>query len=221
DFVEEFIHIYHHASCDTVCLMEGFWCGLDDDICFVLPRGDPHWTLKDYINFTLWVDGSTFTVDEADVDCNISIQPHLADISQPYPEPSPPSPHIVAHQPEPTADGEPSTTDEASPSGATVLRIALEPEPIMSDQVREPATSHVAVDVTVECESAEESSTHFSCRRTLWTMWTYMQICPLFSHLHLNYLSILNCLPAWIAHPASLPLLSPPIIPAASAPPAL
>ncbi|KAI2658662.1 Armadillo repeat-containing X-linked protein 2 [Labeo rohita] len=53
-------------------------------------------------------------------------------------------------------------------------------------------------------------------------MWTYMQTCLLFSHLYLNYLSALNCL-AWIAHPPSLSclLLSPPIIPAASALPTL
>ncbi|KAF4099411.1 hypothetical protein G5714_019537 [Onychostoma macrolepis] len=29
--------------------MEGFRCGLDNEIRFVLPMGDPHWTLKDYI----------------------------------------------------------------------------------------------------------------------------------------------------------------------------
>ncbi|KAL0187271.1 hypothetical protein M9458_018941, partial [Cirrhinus mrigala] len=34
DYVEEFISISHLASCDDVCLMEGFWCGLDVDLRF-------------------------------------------------------------------------------------------------------------------------------------------------------------------------------------------
>ncbi|KAI2646237.1 hypothetical protein H4Q32_027552 [Labeo rohita] len=33
--------------------MEGFWCGLDDDIRFIMPRGDPYWTLRDYSSFML------------------------------------------------------------------------------------------------------------------------------------------------------------------------
>ncbi len=49
DYVEEFLDTCHHASCDDICLMEGFWCGLDDDIR--IPRGDPYWILKDYIRF--------------------------------------------------------------------------------------------------------------------------------------------------------------------------
>ncbi|KAL0182310.1 hypothetical protein M9458_021685, partial [Cirrhinus mrigala] len=69
--------------------------------------GDPHWTLEDYINFALWVDGSTLTAGEVDLDHNISIRPHLADVSQPGPEPSPPSPRCVDPKPEPTAVGEP------------------------------------------------------------------------------------------------------------------
>ncbi|KAL0176455.1 hypothetical protein M9458_028785, partial [Cirrhinus mrigala] len=130
DYVEEFINTCHHASCDDICLKGGFWCGLDDNIRFVLPRGDVHWTLNDYINFTLWVNGSTLTADEADVDYNINVQPHLADVLQPEPEPSQPSPRFAEHEPKPSADGEPepNMTDEPSPNGATELRIALEPE---------------------------------------------------------------------------------------------
>ncbi|KAL0185799.1 hypothetical protein M9458_017469, partial [Cirrhinus mrigala] len=77
-------------------------------------------------------------------------------------EPSQPSPRFTEHEPEPTADGEPepSATDESSPNGATVLRNAPEPEPITSDQLREPATSHTMMEVTVEREGAEESPAH-------------------------------------------------------------
>lgn len=47
--MEEFLKTCHHASYDDVCLVDGFRCGLDD-IHFVMPQGDPGWTLKDYIN---------------------------------------------------------------------------------------------------------------------------------------------------------------------------
>ncbi|KAL0149713.1 hypothetical protein M9458_054996 [Cirrhinus mrigala] len=32
DYMEEFVDTCHRASCDDVCLMEGFRCGLDDDL---------------------------------------------------------------------------------------------------------------------------------------------------------------------------------------------
>ncbi len=63
--------------------------------------------------------------------------------STPDPVPSPPSPRCAERMPEPTADGEPepATTDKPSSHGATVLRIAMEPEPLMTSvKVREPAT---------------------------------------------------------------------------------
>ncbi len=48
--MEEFLDTCHHASCDDICLMEGFWRGLNGDIRFIMPREDPHWSLKDYIS---------------------------------------------------------------------------------------------------------------------------------------------------------------------------
>uniref|UniRef100_A0A673G4K5 Beta-1,4-N-acetylgalactosaminyltransferase n=1 Tax=Sinocyclocheilus rhinocerous TaxID=307959 RepID=A0A673G4K5_9TELE len=38
----------------------------EDDIRFVMPRADPCWSLRKYINFALWIAGSVFTVDEAE-----------------------------------------------------------------------------------------------------------------------------------------------------------
>ncbi|KAI2654718.1 Accumulation-associated protein [Labeo rohita] len=58
----------------------------------------------------------------------------------PDPEPSQPSCQFTEHKPELTTDGE--------------------TEPITSDQVREPSTSHATVKVTVEREGAEESPAH-------------------------------------------------------------
>ncbi len=61
--------------------------------------------------------------------------------STPDPEPSPPSPRGVEHQPEPTDDGEPFpvTINEPAQSRATEQKIVPEVEPNTSDQVREPA----------------------------------------------------------------------------------
>ncbi|KAL0160503.1 hypothetical protein M9458_044228, partial [Cirrhinus mrigala] len=98
DYVEEFVGICHHAKCDDVCLMEGFRCGLDDDLRFVMPRGDPCWTLQSYINFALWTNGSTFTVGEAEEDRNL-VQPHLADVLQHDAEPSQPPPRLAEPEP--------------------------------------------------------------------------------------------------------------------------
>ncbi|KAL0190776.1 hypothetical protein M9458_013474, partial [Cirrhinus mrigala] len=61
----EFVGTCHRASCNDVCLMEGFRCGLDDDL-----------------------HGSTFTLGEAEEDSKL-VQPHLADISRSL-SPSPP-----------------------------------------------------------------------------------------------------------------------------------
>ncbi|KAL0162119.1 hypothetical protein M9458_041515, partial [Cirrhinus mrigala] len=135
DYVEEFISISHLASCDDVCLMEGFWCGLDDDLRFVMPKA------------------------EEDYD---PIQPHLADVSQHDPEPSLSSPRHAEHEPEPTADGSHATsaTQEPSPIGATERAIATELEEFASDQVREPATEPATVDVPDGREGAEDSTAH-------------------------------------------------------------
>ncbi|KAI2666664.1 Chromatin-remodeling ATPase INO80 [Labeo rohita] len=143
-----------------VCLMEGFRCGLDDDLHFVMPHGDPCWTLQNYINLALWMSGSTFTLGEAEEDSDL-VQPHLTDVSQQDPEPSPPPPRLVEPEPEPTADGEPEPiATELSPLGVTALENAMEPEPIKSDQVREPATMPATGDVPVEHEGAEDSTAH-------------------------------------------------------------
>ncbi len=53
-----------------------------------------------------------------------------------------------------------NSIDEPSPSGATVLRIAPEPEPNTSDQMREPATDLATGESVMDSDSAEGSSAH-------------------------------------------------------------
>ncbi|KAI2665042.1 hypothetical protein H4Q32_003383 [Labeo rohita] len=76
-------------------------------------------------------------------------------------ESSQPSPRFAEHESEPTVDGEPEpSVTESSPCGATGLRIAQEPEPLLSDQVRESATEPATVDVPDGREGAEDSTAH-------------------------------------------------------------
>ncbi|KAL0155593.1 hypothetical protein M9458_049856, partial [Cirrhinus mrigala] len=100
DYVGKFIGTCHRAIWDDVCLLEGFRRGLDDDLRFALPDGDPCWTLPQYINLVLCAWGSTYTVGEAEVE-NILVQPHLADVLQQDPEPSQTTPQLAKPEPKP------------------------------------------------------------------------------------------------------------------------
>ncbi|KAI2644778.1 hypothetical protein H4Q32_026653 [Labeo rohita] len=69
------------------------------------------------------------------------------------PEPSQPAPRHAEFEPEPTADDEPEPR-------ATESKIATEPEPYTSDQVREPATITMTGDCKMEQVRAMESPAH-------------------------------------------------------------
>ncbi|KAL0203315.1 hypothetical protein M9458_001333 [Cirrhinus mrigala] len=140
--------------------MEGFWHGLEEDIRFVMPRADPCWSLKSYINFTPgklpWIAGSAFTVGEAESSrgsSHVSVtSPESSHIMAASLNPSQ-LPPCGAELPEPTADREPepAAVIEPLPSGAT--------EPQVSDLVREPA-AEATVEAAVEIMEAMESLTH-------------------------------------------------------------
>lgn len=111
--MEEFISVSHHTTCDNLTLMEKFRSGLDDEIWMVMPKGDSCWTLGEYINFALWVNGSSFTVDKVEADFVPSVQSHYTSLTTPAPEPKP----TVDKEPEPTAERETQlmpTTDTVS-----------------------------------------------------------------------------------------------------------
>ncbi|KAI2655582.1 Filamentous hemagglutinin [Labeo rohita] len=78
-----------------------------------------------------------------------------------HPEPSQPTPQLAEPEPEPPAVREPEPrATEPSAMGVTAREIATEPEPIESDQVREPSTMPATVNVPVGREGAEDSTTH-------------------------------------------------------------
>ncbi|KAL0189545.1 hypothetical protein M9458_016644, partial [Cirrhinus mrigala] len=153
-YMEEFLDICHLAICNEVCLMEGFLCGLDEDLRFVMLRGDRCWTLEAYINFALWTNGSAFTVGKAEEDSSL-VQPCHTDTAQLDPEHSPPTfVTIRTTMPEPPADGELLPTACTDPA-TTVPTNALEPKPqCESDQGCEPATD-VPVGILVKIDSGE------------------------------------------------------------------
>ncbi|ROJ29139.1 hypothetical protein DPX16_13583 [Anabarilius grahami] len=92
-YLMEYLNICHQVTCDDVTLMEGFWCGLDKDIRFLMPKGETCWSLEDYINFALWMDGSSFTIGKAGEKNIAIVQPYPTSIvTSLNPEPSQPSP---------------------------------------------------------------------------------------------------------------------------------
>ncbi|KAK2885785.1 hypothetical protein Q8A67_016622 [Cirrhinus molitorella] len=48
--VEQFLNLFHYATCNGICLMEGFQCGLSEDLRFVMPSVDCCWSLGAFIN---------------------------------------------------------------------------------------------------------------------------------------------------------------------------
>ncbi|KAL0168623.1 hypothetical protein M9458_036845, partial [Cirrhinus mrigala] len=185
---------------------------------------DPRESLVAYVEWVLVSCNSTLTVDFVDDDTSPTLDP----------EPSQPSPRFVEREPEPTADGEPepSVTEEPSPKGATELRIALEPEPVTSDQVREPATMYARKEVTVERKGAKEGPAHcisaegelrldlglFDLERDSIDLYgdVYEDMPPLLPPS--SELSASHEISACLDVPHTLPLLSPSIVPAASVP---
>ncbi|KAL0151521.1 hypothetical protein M9458_053173 [Cirrhinus mrigala] len=135
-----------------------------------------------------------------------------------HPEPSQSTPRLVEPEPKPTADGEPEPR-------ATAQKIAMEPEPSPSDQVQELATWPAMVDVPVGHKGAEDSTAHCTA--------TEGEQCWDLEHLDIEldlidfsediYVEIPACpeQSACLDFLPTLPLLSSPIVPAASVPPPL
>ncbi|KAI2664127.1 A disintegrin and metalloproteinase with thrombospondin motifs 20 [Labeo rohita] len=119
------------------------------------------------------------------------------------------------------------------------MRIALEPEPITFNQVRQPATSHTTVEVTVEREGAEESLAHCTIaegeRKLDLGLWYFEQDLmdfnediyadmpphiPPSSELSIDpEISVCPDLSACLDFPCTVPLLLHPLISASATPP--
>ncbi|KAL0192919.1 hypothetical protein M9458_011215 [Cirrhinus mrigala] len=152
DHTTDFVFLTNYTHFPDNCLCSFYFAGLNTTTRAQLSGDGPRENFAAYVEWVLVSCNSSLTVDFADDDTSPTLDP----------EPSQQSPQFAEHEPEPTVDGEPepNVTDEPSPSGATELRIAQEPEPILSDQVREPATEPATVDVPDGREGAEDSTAH-------------------------------------------------------------
>ncbi|KAI2666535.1 Chromatin-remodeling ATPase INO80 [Labeo rohita] len=146
----------------------------------------------------------------------------------PDPESSQPSPRFTEHEPEPTVDEEPEpSVTESSPCGATELRIAQEPEPLLSNQVREPATEPATVDVPDGHEGAEDSTAHCTTAEgeqclDLGLIVLEQDLTNFFEDVYEDMPALPpSKLPDCLDFPPTLPLSSPSIVSAASVPPPL
>ncbi len=63
------------VTCDDLTLMEGFQCGLEDDVRSVMPKANPCWSLKSYINFALWIARSAFTAEPSPQSSHVAATP--------------------------------------------------------------------------------------------------------------------------------------------------
>ncbi len=133
---------------DALC---SFYDASLNTACRALSSEDgPREDFAAFVEWTLTRNGSPLTVSQED---------DLARAT-PDPEPSPPSPRGMEHQPEPTDDGEPfpAAICEPARSRATERMIVPEVQPYPSDQVREPATVPITREQAVDGVSAEWSS---------------------------------------------------------------
>ncbi|KAI2658971.1 Cytosolic carboxypeptidase 1 [Labeo rohita] len=148
DHTKDFMYLASMTHYPVSSLCSFYLTGLNPTTQAQLSGNGPRESLAAYIEWVLVSNRSLWTVD-------FDTSP------TPDPEPSQPSPRFAEHEPDPTVDGEPEpSVTESSPCEATGLRIAQEPEPLLSDLVREPATEPATVDVPDGCEGAEDSTAH-------------------------------------------------------------
>ncbi len=150
DHTEDFVFLANYTSYPDSCLCSFYITGLNTSTREQLSRDGPRESLAAFIEWVLVSCQSKLTMDIVDVDTSPTRDP----------EPSH-SPPRSAELPEPTADREPepAAVIEPSPSGATELTIVPEPEPQVSDQVREP-TVQAKVETAVEIAGAMERPAH-------------------------------------------------------------
>ncbi|KAI2649271.1 Transcription elongation factor spt5 [Labeo rohita] len=143
DHTRDYIFLAEHSHFPDSSLCTFYCAGLNTTTKGLLSGEGPQESLPDYIEWVLASCGSSWTIDFVKEDVSPTLDP----------KPSQPSPRHAEFEPEPTADDEPEPR-------ATEQRIATEPEPNTSDQVREPATTTATVECCVEQERAMESPAH-------------------------------------------------------------
>ncbi len=146
DHTTDFVFLSNYTHYPDSCLCSFYLTGLNTSTRAQLSGDGPRESLAAFIEWVLVSCKSELTMDIADNDTSPTRDPEPSHL-----------PPRSTELPEPTADGEPepAAVVEPSPSGATELPIVPEPEPQVSDQVREP-TVPATVDTAVESAGAME-----------------------------------------------------------------
>ncbi|KAI2645558.1 Opioid growth factor receptor [Labeo rohita] len=131
---------YHSHTTRTGSLCTFYRAGLNIATKAQLSGEGPRESFANYIEWVL-------------VSCRSSLTTEDDTSPTQDPEPSQPAPRHAEFEPEPTADDEPEPR-------ATESKIATEPEPYTSDQVREPATTTTTGECKMEQVRAMESPAH-------------------------------------------------------------
>ncbi len=106
--MEEFITTSYRALCSDLTLMEGFRVGLEEEIQMVMPHGDPNWSLAQYINFALWIAGSSLQIGEMeDAPTPVSSASAALHSSPPWSNPPPSVSNSNTHSTQPTPSAAP------------------------------------------------------------------------------------------------------------------
>ncbi|KAL0198942.1 hypothetical protein M9458_007482 [Cirrhinus mrigala] len=140
DHTRDFVHLVPLTHYPDRCLCTFYRAGLNIATKAQLSGDGPRESIADYIEWVL-------------VSCRSSLTAEDDTSPTQDPEPSQPASRHAEFEPEPTADDEPEPR-------ATEPKIATEPEPYTSDQVREPATATVTGECNMEQVRAMESPAH-------------------------------------------------------------
>ncbi|KAL0153935.1 hypothetical protein M9458_050758, partial [Cirrhinus mrigala] len=137
DYVIDFCELCYLVPFNDVALKDIFRHGLDDLIRSGLPGGKIHWSLEQYIDFALWLAGSSFTVGIADkkpcnptapscpelfISCQSPLKPKPAQVMSTKPQPS----HVMPAKPRP------AHVTSAAPGPAHAMAALPESAPVMA-----------------------------------------------------------------------------------------
>lgn len=64
--MEQFLELSHHMPWNDGMLKVCFWSGLDNPISHLMPMEETSCTLTQYMDYALWLSGSSYTVGDAE-----------------------------------------------------------------------------------------------------------------------------------------------------------
>ncbi|KAL0188178.1 hypothetical protein M9458_015277, partial [Cirrhinus mrigala] len=152
EYVEDFCNLCHLVKFNDVALKGIFCNGLTDSLYDQMPDYKCSTTLQEYIDFTLLLAGSPFTVGIADEECNPTVPttPNLAYIMSATSKPAHVTPfapkpaHVTPFAPKPAHAMSatrviPAHAMPAAPGPAHTMPAAPESAPVMAEPVHKMA----------------------------------------------------------------------------------